>query len=123
MTENPLKGEGGLRRLISAAQNSLAGLADALRCEVAFRLEVILAVILVPLAFWIGKNGVERALLIGSLLIVLVVELLNSAIEATVDRISLERHPLARRAKDLASAAVMLAFACAGLTWLLIFTG
>jgi diacylglycerol kinase (ATP) len=79
--------------------------------------------VLLPLALWIGKTGLERAVLVGSILLVLVVELLNSAIEATVDRISFEDHRLAKRAKDIGSAAVMLALVCAGLTWLLILAG
>jgi diacylglycerol kinase (ATP) len=83
----------------------------------------MLAAVCVPLAFWVGTNGFERALLIGSVLLVLIVELLNSAIEATVDRISYENHHLAKRAKDVGSAAVMLALVCAGLTWLLIILG
>lgn len=118
--ESPHKGETGIRRVISAARNSFAGLAEAIRCEDAFRQELILAAIFVPLAFFVGRSGVERALLIGSVLLVLVVELLNSAIEATVDRISLENHRLAKRAKDIGSAAVMIALALAALTWLLI---
>jgi diacylglycerol kinase (ATP) len=79
--------------------------------------------VLLPLALWIGKTGLERAVLVGSILLVLIVELLNSAIEATVDRISFEDHRLAKRAKDIGSAAVMLALVCAGLTWLLILAG
>lgn len=118
--ESPYKGETGLRRVLSAARNSFAGLAEAIRCEDAFRQELVLAAIFVPLAFWVGHSGVERALLIGSVLFVLVVELLNSAIEATVDRISLENHRLAKRAKDIGSAAVMIALAMAALTWLFI---
>jgi diacylglycerol kinase (ATP) len=120
MSESPYKGAGGIGRIAGAARNSFAGLAAAIGSEDAFRQELILAAILVPLAFWAGDTGVERALLVGSVLLVLVVELLNSAIEATVDRISLERHPLAKRAKDLGSAAVMLSLAMAALTWLLI---
>jgi diacylglycerol kinase (ATP) len=123
MTESPYKGAGGVGRLVAAARNSLAGLAEAVGSEAAFRQELILAAILVPLAFWVGHDGVERALLVGSVLVVLVVELLNSAIEATVDRISLERHPLAKRAKDIGSAAVMVALALAAATWLLILLG
>jgi diacylglycerol kinase (ATP) len=121
--ESPYKGETGLRRVISATRNSFAGLLEAVRCEDAFRQELILAAIFLPLAFWVGSNGFERALLIGSVLLVLIVELLNSAIEATVDRISFENHRLAKRAKDIGSAAVMLALVCAGLTWLLILLG
>jgi len=118
--ESPYKGETGLRRLISAARNSVAGFAEALRCEDAFRQELILAAILLPLAVLVGRNGFERALLAGSVLLVLIVELLNSAVEATVDRISFDNHRLAKRAKDIGSAAVMLALANAGLIWLLI---
>jgi diacylglycerol kinase (ATP) len=98
----------------------LAGLAAAARHEDAFRQELILVVLLTPLALWLGHTGVERALLIGSLIVVLIVELLNSAIEATVDRISFENHRLAKRAKDIGSAAVMLSLVNAGLVWLLI---
>src|SRR5258705_5919083 len=123
MIESPYKGATGVRRVISATRNSFAGFAEAVRCEDAFRQELILAAIFVPLAFWVGGNGFERALLIGSVLLVLIVELLNSAIEATVDRISFENHRLAKRAKDVGSAAVMLALVCAGLTWLLILFG
>lgn len=112
-----------MRRVISATRNSFAGLAEAVRCEDAFRQELILAAVFVPLAFWVGRSGFERALLVGSVLLVLIVELLNSAIEATVDRISFENHHLAKRAKDVGSAAVMLALAGAGLTWLLILIG
>ena len=83
-------------------------------------MELILVVLLTPLALWLGQTGVERALLIGSLIIVLIVELLNSAVEATVDRISFENHRLAKRAKDIGSAAVMLSLANAALVWLLI---
>jgi len=77
-------------------------------------------VLLAPVALWLGNTGVERALLIGSLILVLIVELLNSAVEATVDRISFENHRLAKRAKDIGSAAVMLALVNAGVVWLLI---
>lgn len=79
--------------------------------------------LLAPVALWLGNSGVERALLIGSLVLVLIVELLNSAVEATVDRISFENHRLAKRAKDLGSAAVMLSLANAGLVWLLVLAG
>jgi diacylglycerol kinase (ATP) len=90
------------------------------RHEDAFRWELTLVALLTPLALWLGSTGVERALLIGSLLIVLIVELLNSAVEATVDRISVENHRLAKRAKDIGSAAVMLSLVNAGVVWLLI---
>jgi len=118
--ESPYKGETGLRRLASAAKNSLAGLREALRCEDAFRQEVIVATLLVPAALWIGRSAVERALLIASALLVLVVELLNSAVEATVDRISFENHRLAKRAKDIGSAAVLIALVNAAVVWALI---
>src|SRR3977135_1523208 len=118
--ESPYKGETGLRRLVSAARNSVAGFAEALRCEDAFRQELILAAILLPLAVLVGRNGFERALLAGSVLLVLIVELLNSAVEATVDRISFDNHRLAKRAKDIGSAAVMLSLVNAGFVWLLI---
>jgi diacylglycerol kinase (ATP) len=121
--ESPHKGKTGLRRLINAAHYSLSGLAEAARHEDAFRQELILAAVLVPLGLWLGASGIERALLVGSVLMVLVVELLNSAVEATVDRISLEDHRLAKRAKDIGSAAVMLSLLTAGLTWLLVLVG
>jgi diacylglycerol kinase (ATP) len=105
---------------LNATQYSLAGLAAAAKHEDAFRQELILVVLLTPLALWLGDTGVERALMIGSLIVVLIVELLNSAIEATVDRISFENHRLAKRAKDIGSAAVMLSLANAALVWLLI---
>lgn len=118
--ESPHKGKTGLRRVLNATHYSLAGLAAAVRHEDAFRQELILVVLLTPLALWLGATGVERALLIGSLIIVLIVELLNSAVEATVDRISFENHRLAKRAKDIGSAAVMLSLLNAGVVWLLI---
>lgn len=106
--ESPHKGKTGLTRLINATRYSLAGLGAAVRNEDAFRMELLLATVLVPLGVWVGPGGTAKALLVGSVLLVLVVELLNSAIEATVDRISLEDHRLAKRAKDIGSAAVML---------------
>ena len=106
--------------MLNAIGYSLSGLAAAARHEDAFRVELILFALLAPLALWLGESGVERALMVGSLLLVLIVELLNSAIEATVDRISFENHRLAKRAKDIGSAAVMLSLVNAGLIWLLI---
>lgn len=120
MIESPFKGETGLRRIVSATRNSVAGLQAAIRHEDAFRQELLLAAILVPLALVLGRTGVERALLAGSVLLVLIVELLNSAVEATVDRISFENHRLAKRAKDIGSAAVLLALGAAGAVWLLV---
>jgi len=107
----------GLLRFVAATRYSLAGLASAWRSEEAFRQEVVLAVILIPAAFWVGSSAVERALLAGSVIIVLIVELLNSAIEHAVDRIGTDHHPLSGAAKDLASAAVFLSLLLAGVTW------
>lgn len=118
--ESPHKGKTGLQRLVNATRYSLAGLTEAARNEDAFRQELMLAAVLVPLGLWVGPSGTAKALLVGSVLLVLVVELLNSAIEATVDRISLEDHRLAKRAKDMGSAAVMLALANAAAVWLLV---
>ncbi len=118
--ESPYKGQTGLRRVVSATRNSFDGLAAALRHEDAFRQELMLAVVLVPLGLWLGRTGLERALLVASVLFVLVVELLNSAVEATVDRISFDNHRLAKRAKDIGSAAVLLSLATAASVWLLV---
>jgi diacylglycerol kinase (ATP) len=109
-----------VRRILAAIQYSFSGLAAAARHEVAFRLELVMLAVLAPLALWLGDTGVERALLVGCLILVLIVELLNSAIEATVDRISFENHRLAKRAKDIGAAAVMLSLVNAGVVWLLI---
>ena len=106
--------------MANAARYSLAGLAAAARHESAFRELVALCLIAVPVAFWLGDTGVERALMIGSVMLALIVELLNAAVEAAVDRISLENHRLAKRAKDIGSAAVMLSLVNAGVVWLLI---
>lgn len=121
--ESPYKGKTGLRRLWNATHYSLSGLAAAARHEDAFRVELALALLLAPLALWLGESGVERAMLLGSLLLVLIVELLNSAVEAAVDRISFEDHRLAKRAKDMGSAAVMLSLLTAGAIWLLVLLG
>lgn len=118
--ESPFKGKTGLQRVINATRYSFEGLAAAAHHEDAFRQELILGAILVPLGLWLGADGVERALLVGSVLMVLVVELLNSAVEATVDRVSLEDHRLAKRAKDIGSAAVMMSLTTVGAVWLLI---
>ena len=109
-----------LQSIFNAARNSLAGVAAAARNEGAFQVELAVCVALVPLGLWLGGTGVERALLVSSVLIVLCAELVNTALEAAVDRISLEIHPLARRAKDIGSAAVMLALVNAGVVWLLV---
>ena len=115
---NPHKGRTGLDRVIHATGYSISGLASAYRGESAFRQEFWLAVVLLPLAFWVGHNWVEVALLVGSVMLVLIVELLNSGIEAAIDRVSFELHDLSKRAKDLASAAVLLSLLlCSGI-WL-----
>jgi len=121
--ESPFKGKTGLKRLLNAAGYSWAGLTAAFRHEDAFRQEVFLTLVLVPLALWLGDTAVERALMIASVLGVLVVELLNSAVEAAVDRISLDRHYLIKRAKDMGSAAVMIALVNVVATWALILLG
>jgi diacylglycerol kinase (ATP) len=118
--ESPYKGQTGLKRVVSATRNSIDGLAAAVRHEDAFRQELMLAAVLVPLGLWLGASGFERALLVASVLFVLVVELLNSAVEAAVDRISFENHRLAKRAKDIGSAAVLLSLASAAIVWLLV---
>ena len=118
--ESPYKGRSGLRRILSATRNSLEGFAAAVQHEDAFRQELFVAAILVPAGLWLGKDGLERAILVAAVLFVLVVELLNSAIEATVDRISFDNHRLAKRAKDIGSAAVMLAITTALAVWLLV---
>lgn len=114
---NPHKGRTGLDRIRHAAGYSLDGLVSAYRGESAFRQETWLAVVLVPLAFWLGQTWIETALLAGSVVLVMVVELLNSAVEATVDRISFDLHELAKRAKDFGSAAVFLSLALTGALW------
>ena len=107
-------------RVMRAAGYSLSGLRAAFRTEAAFRQEVIVFALLAPVGLWLGRDGVERALLLGSLLQVLIVELLNSAVEATVDRVGRKWHTLAGRAKDMGSAAVALALLLAVLTWVLV---
>jgi len=111
MTEpvSPYKGKTGLRRLLNATSYTWDGLCAAFKHEDAFRQEVFLALLLIPLALYLGETGIERALMIAAVLGVLMIELLNSALEAAVDRISLEHHLLIKRAKDMGSAAVMIA--------------
>ncbi len=121
--ESPHKGKTGLRRLWNALHYSLEGFKAAYAHEDAFRQEVLLAIVLVPAGIYLGRNGVERALLVASVLLVLVVELLNSAVEAAVDRISLESHYLAKRAKDICSAAVFTSLVVLAAVWGLILLG
>ena len=118
--ESHHKGKTGLRRMANATRISLAGIAAAARHEDAFRLELIAVAILAPCGWMLGADGVQRTLLIGSLIIVLIVELINSAIEAIVDRVSLEYHDLSKRAKDMGSAAVMLSLVNAAAVWALV---
>ncbi len=117
--ESPHKGKTGLVRLWNALGYSMAGLRAAFKHEDAFRQEVLLACVLIPLALFMRVENTHRALMIGSVLLVLIVELLNSAVEAAVDRISLENHALAKRAKDIGSAAVLLSLVNLAVVWLL----
>lgn len=111
----------GLTRLIRAFDNSFRGFIGAFREEAAFRQELALAVVVVPAGLWFGRTGTERALLVGPVLLVLIVELLNSAVEAAIDRIGPEHHELSGLAKDIGSAAVFLAFVLLVAVWLLVF--
>lgn len=121
--ENPYKGRTGALRAWNALHCSLAGMAAAFRHESAFRQETVLAAILIPAALWMPVPGIAKALMVASVILVLIVELLNSAIETVTDRISLEIHPLAKRAKDIGSAAVMLALVNVPVVWLLVLLG
>ena len=120
MQESPFKGKTGLTRVWNAFHYSMAGLAAAYRNEDAFRQEVWLAAVLVPLALFLPVGVLGKALMIASVLMVIVVELVNSALEATVDRISLDHHHLAKRAKDIGSAAVFVALLNVLVVWGLI---
>lgn len=120
--ESPHKGKTGLKRLWNAFHYSLDGFKAAYEHEDAFRQEVLMAIILVPLGLYLGHGGVERAMLLGSVFLVLMVELLNSAVEATVDRISLENHRLAKRAKDIGSSAVLVSLINLVVVWGLVVT-
>lgn len=113
----------GLRHLVHSTRYSMKGLKAAYRYESAFRQEVGLCLLLLPLAWWVGESPVEWILLVGSGLLVLIVELLNTAVESVVDRIGPEMHKLSGRAKDIGSAAVMLSLIFAGLTWGLLLWG
>lgn len=122
-TESPFKGKTGLTRIWNAFKYSLDGLRAAYKHEDAFRQEVLLAIILIPTALFSHTSGVEKAMLIASVLLVLIVELVNSAVEATVDRISLEQHRLAKRAKDIGSASVLITLLNLALIWGCVFLG
>lgn len=115
--ESPFKGKTGIKRLINAFGYSIEGFKIAFQKEDAFRQECYLSIILIPLAFYLASSPIELSLMIGSVLFVPIIELLNSSIEATVDRISLDKHHLSKRAKDIGSAAVFLAIVNAILIW------
>ncbi len=117
MSAAEFKGKTGLVRLWNALGYSRDGLVAAWNNEAAFREELLLAAIAIPLAVLLGKTGVDRALLIGSIIVILIVEILNSAVEAVVDKASPEKHELAKRAKDMGSAAVLLSLINAAVIW------
>jgi diacylglycerol kinase (ATP) len=120
VTSRPDKGMTGPVRLARAFGSTFRGFRAAWREEEAFRQECLLALVVVPLGLRLGQTGAERALLVGPMFLVLVIELVNSAVEATVDRIGIERHPLSAIAKELGSAAVFVAFVLLGLNWFLV---
>ena len=117
MSSAEFKGKTGLVRLWNALGYSRDGLAAAWKNEAAFREELLLAAIAIPLALFLGKTGVDRSILIGSIILILIVEILNSAIEAVVDKASPEKHELAKRAKDMGSAAVLFSLLNAAVVW------
>lgn len=121
--ESPFKGKTGLRRVWNAFHYSMAGLRAAFAHEDAFRQEALLAALLIPVACWLPVAGLGRAMMVASVLLVLIVELLNSAIEAVVDRVSLDRHHLSKRAKDIGSAAVLLALINVVVVWACVLLG
>jgi len=123
MDESPFKGRTGFTRLINALRYSISGFDSAFRHEEAFRQEALLAVVLIPIALFLDVGGLAKALLVSSVIAVLIVELLNSAVEAAVDRISLENHRLAKRAKDIGSAAVFLSLVNVAVVWGLVLGG
>lgn len=120
---SPFKSRGGPARLVNALRYSMQGLGAALKHEAAFRQELLLCLVLIPVAIWAGNTLAEQLLLIATLFFVLIVELLNSALEAVADSVTLEQHPLIGRAKDLGSAAVMLAIIGAAIVWIAVLTG
>jgi len=122
-SENPYKGKTGVRRLVKALRYSLQGLGSAFRHEDAFRQEALLAAALIPIALLLDVGGAGKAMMIASVLVVLIVELLNSAVEAAVDRISVDPHPLSKRAKDIGSAAVFLSLVNVVAVWALVLIG
>jgi diacylglycerol kinase (ATP) len=118
--KSPYKGKTGFKRLINAFGYSIAGTLAAFKHEDAFRQEVVLAAVLTPVAIYCGETALDQALMISSLLFIIIVELLNSSIEAAVDRISIKHHKLAKRAKDIGSAAVFFSLINAAVIWFLL---
>lgn len=121
--ESPHKGKTGLTRIWNALFYSMDGLKAAYACEDAFRQEALLTALLIPLTFVLDVSGPGRAMMVGSVLLVLIVELLNSAVEAVVDRVSLENHELSKRAKDIGSAAVLITLLDVALVWACVLLG
>ena len=121
MTEySPLKGKTGIKRIVNATAYSFAGFKAAFKHEAAFRQIILINVILIPITFFLNISNIEQALMIGVCLLAIIVELFNSALEAVVDRISLEKHELSKNAKDMGSAAQFVAQAIIVFTWLII---
>ena len=118
--KSPYKGKTGFKRLVNAFSYSIAGTLAAFKHEDAFRQEVVLTIVLAPIALYFGETAIDQALMISSLLFIIIVELLNSSIEATVDRISVKHHKLAKRAKDIGSAAVFFSLFNAAVIWFLL---
>jgi diacylglycerol kinase (ATP) len=120
---SPFKGQTGLKRIFNAAGYSLDGLSAAFKGEAAFRQLVLLNAVLIPLSFFVNVSKGERALLIAVCLLALIVELLNSAVEAAIDRISLDLHPLSKNAKDMGSAAQLVALLMIASVWAIVLLG
>ncbi len=116
-------GNKGLKRILKASQFSWQGIRAAYRHEEAFRQEAWLCIVLIPLGLYLGETGVEKALLVATALLIPIVEILNSALEAVVDRVGLEQHELSGRAKDMGSAAVALSIALMSAVWFLVILG
>jgi len=114
------KNESLIGHIKNAFKYTFAGLASAWKNELAFRGEVVVAIFMIPMGIWLGRSGVEKALLIASILLILLTELFNSALEAVVDRIGPERHELSKRAKDMGSAAAFISMVTAALVWIII---
>ena len=120
---SPYKGTSGILRILNAARYSLAGFKTAFQNEAAFRQILLINLILIPLSFWISVSPAEQALMVVVCLLALIIELINSAIEAAVDRISMERHELSKNAKDMGSAAQFVALSLITVTWGIILAG